>query len=279
MPSKTIVDFANQVKSYALGIKDQQVLGAWNFVENTATTETRNGVTFTVNPVGYPKGTIKINSSGAPTGGIDFVVNTGFKVPANTYYLKQNDFPSTGNNSRISVYKKGVGEIAYDGNFDHEHRKFTLSEDTELIYRIFANKDGSIGALDDVIIYPMISLEDDTPYVPYAMTNRELTEAVTVEVLQCSDFMSGVTTNRNSIRKMGELVILDIDLTIPSASGGDLLCVLPSTCKPWDNLILTGVNRSNNTFACFTVKSNGQILARTAITNSDLAMHAVYTTN
>ena len=116
MPSKTIVDFANQVKSYALGIKDQQVLGAWNFVENTATTDTRQGVTFTVNPTGYPKGAIKLNSSAAPTGEIDFVVNTGFKVPANTYYLKQNDFPSTGQNSRISVCKKGVGEIAYDGN-------------------------------------------------------------------------------------------------------------------------------------------------------------------
>ena len=157
-----------------LDIVDQQVVGAWNFVENTAITETRQGVTFTVNPTGYPKGTIKMNSSASPTGGIDFQVNSGFKVPAGTYYLKQNDYPSTGINSRISVGIKNGSQVAYDGNFDHSHRQFTLTEETELIFRIYANRDGSIGALNNVIIYPMISLEDDTPYVPYAMTNRDL---------------------------------------------------------------------------------------------------------
>lgn len=272
MPSKTIVDFANQVKSYALGIKDQQVLGAWNLMPMTLPSQSINGLTITVDS----DNVIDINGTASEQTILVLKRKIGTLIPGKTYYLSGitggslNTYFMTYNNDSESLYYINL----YDG-----FGEFTAVDESTYPNTFVALYIRSGVTMNHVKVKPMISLEPNQPYVPYAMTNRKLTEAVTVEVLQCSDFMSGVTVNRNSVRKMGELVILDMDLTIPSASSGDLLCVLPSTCKPWDNLILTGVNRSNNTFACFTVKSNGQISTRTVITNSDLAMHAVYTTN
>lgn len=271
--SHTYEPYYVPVKDSMFKRSEQGVLGAKNFIPYPfyETTKTVNGVTFTDNG----DGTVTVN--GTATAQSEFILATPFTLNIDKpLIISGSPSGADANKYLIQMYDKNPYTTTYnvtEGDFAIP----SIYGKTWEVKIMICN-----GAVcNNLVFKPMIRLasDPDDTYQPYAMTNKELTDAVTVEVLQCSDFMSGVTVNRNSVRKMGELVILDIDLTIPSASSGDLLCVLPSTCKPWDNLILTGVNRSNNTFACFTVKSNGQISTRTVITNSDLAMHAVYTTN
>ena len=171
MPSKNIVDFANQVKSYALGIKDQQVLGAWNELNNKATTSTISPATFTVNA----DKSVSVAVSSTPSGNVIFNLDDNATIKAGTRYLSGcPDIDS--DNVFIQIYKSGAIDVKNKRGTEQE---FTVATDiTGATIRIVIGSGVSADKVDGKVFKPVISLEPNQPYVPYAMTNRELTDKV-----------------------------------------------------------------------------------------------------
>lgn len=167
-----------QFKSYSNIIfprSEQNILGAKNLLSYNVQTQTKNGVTYTVNS----DGTIKINGTATSNGGIDLVDTRNqslqlFKgkitfskgTDSSDYQFYFNEY--NGSTLVRQVTKlAGISEFTFDNNYS--------DYDGILIGVYVANGK----TVNNEICYPMIRLasDPDDTYVPYAMTNRELTLA------------------------------------------------------------------------------------------------------
>lgn len=161
--------------STKLSYADNGVLGAKNLLPNTATSQTVNGVTFTINT----DGTVTVSTgSGGATANTALAVNqtlTEQIVPKGQYILSSG---VTGSNAYLLA-------SAYNGNTWVKNFGDTQSGDLSMdvdylgydIIRVYLTvKSGSVYTTS-ATVKPMIRLATDTDdtYVPYAMTNKELT--------------------------------------------------------------------------------------------------------
>lgn len=141
-------------------------LGAKNLLPNNATSQVVNGITFTVNSDG------SVTANGTSTGWSKQNLNSGFTLPAGKYRMSSgNTMPSKTYLTLVRVSDDAT-LFTVSGNREVE---FSLASDT-VVY-VYVAVDSTAGAISNLTVYPMIrpaSIEDDT-YVPYAMTNRELT--------------------------------------------------------------------------------------------------------
>lgn len=164
-----------------VGWSDQKQNGAYNLYGVTATTQVIRGVTFTVNPSGYPKGTIIAN--GKAVGGnasfgleniTDYIdINKTYKAVgcpsggnANSYWLQFNYVDSNNSQQVLPDYGNGV---IYE-------TKAVKDSGNNKPYIWVTIKEGYTA--DNLIFKPMITTDINATYddyVPYAMTNRELT--------------------------------------------------------------------------------------------------------
>lgn len=146
------------------------VLGAKNILPNVTKTQTVNGITTTLNS----DGSITIN--GTSTGweqddilkGLlkkgTYKISIGTPFPTHVYGTLRNDDTDT------TILNLGNGSNITE-------QEFTLSTDTNIR---FYNGVSSGVTVSNLTFYPMIrlaSIQDDT-YVPYSMTNREMTAYV-----------------------------------------------------------------------------------------------------
>lgn len=145
---------------------DNGVLGAKNLLPNKATSQTINGVTFTVNE----DGSVTVNGT----------------ATADTYYEYAHDIRNilvSGKDYIISGCPSGGGSTTYSvmvryAGYDYGNgRRFTVpSSYPDYVWAGIYVKNGVV--LSNVVFYPMLRLasDPDDTYTPYAMTNRELTE-------------------------------------------------------------------------------------------------------
>jgi len=180
------VEYEEDIETLQNQITDQtNVLGTKNLLEITASTQTKNGVTLTVNR--DSKGNVEsIVVSGTPTAVSDFILNTDVRDA-----IAQGDgfiltgCPSGGANStyglaldpasdKASKYDTGSG-VQFDSNY------FNYSEDGAIAAKIHIGS-AQVGNEINKTFYPMLRLasDPDNTYVPYAMTNREITEKMAV---------------------------------------------------------------------------------------------------
>ena len=158
--AKNLLPFdLSSIKAYNTG-------GTWN--DNVYT---RNGITYTVNSDGSVDVSTGQGTSSANTA---FTVATGVSIKKGKYILS--GCPSNGSSSTyqflayvtpsISVYEKGTG------------KDFELSSDVESSgsFQIYIYSGQSVNLTFKPMMRPA-SVKDST-YVPYAMTNRQLTEEV-----------------------------------------------------------------------------------------------------
>ena len=150
----------------------QGVLGAKNLLENTATTQTINGVTFTVNA----DGSVTANGTASATAFLPVVPNNTMTIKKGSYILSAGD-GIIGNYSKYGLYiNNASGDIANTKTEEITH--FALSADILVAEcKIFVTSGTTVSNLT---FYPMLRLasDPDDTYQPYAMTNRELTEEV-----------------------------------------------------------------------------------------------------
>lgn len=168
--SDTYEPYYVPVKDSKLDIADQQVLGAWNELPNNGISATINGITWTK----YPDGSVKANGMASNVSYFDLNIG-GLVLPKGEHYLSAGSID--GNYSSIGglyVISNGV-DLMTTASESSSH--CSLSEDTEITScRVFI-RSGVV--VTNLMIYPMIAVKPNQPYVPPAMTNRELTEEKT----------------------------------------------------------------------------------------------------
>ena len=182
-------DSYNEYTMYAptnaqlLSYKDNGVLGAKNLLLNNAASETKNGVTFTVNA---DKSVTVSTGAGGATANATIAINqtiSASNIPKGTYIV------SDGIND-ANFY---LDVSAYNGNTWVKSFGTTASGDLTInvdyvgydTIRVYVTvKSGAIYTTA-AKLYPMIRLATDTDptYQPYAMTNKELTDALSDEVV------------------------------------------------------------------------------------------------
>ena len=144
----------------------QGVLGAKNLLPNNATSQTINGVTFTVNDDGT------ITANGTATAVANFNISLSI---SDTLSCILNGCPSGGsdNSYRIGARYNNSGTLTY--NYDTGNG--CKINDISIVDRVFIQI-ASGQTVNNLVFKPMLRLasDPDDTYQPYAMTNRELTE-------------------------------------------------------------------------------------------------------
>ena len=146
---------------------DNGVLGAKNLLPNNATSQTINGITYTVNSDG------SVTSNGTSTGWANCILCQNLP-------LKKGEYILSGIPNVIGAYlsiAKQSGDISCV--YSDRVKYFELASD-EVIDQVRISYRVNITVTDE-IFYPMLRLasDPDDTYVPYAMTNREITEELT----------------------------------------------------------------------------------------------------
>lgn len=170
--------------------------GAKNHVHVTATSQTINGVTFTVND----DGSIKANGTATEFTAFDIETTaTGLKAVSGNYLLSDGlANPSASHYTTITVVDKNdVTTYDYANTKDAGKQAFSIvAEDIKSIY--LAVCIGANVTVNDLVFYPMVrDAEDiDSDFQPYAKTNQQLTaenQTLTNQVTGISDEIAEMT--------------------------------------------------------------------------------------
>lgn len=149
------------------------ILGAKNVLPNTATTQVINGVTFTVNSDG------SVTCSGTATADTWFKINDLVPItwPDNTYMLSKCPGVYTWGSVQVQLYDSSNTYLRAYYATPNEDTLIVSSSDAKYIATFIVVTNGKT---INTTVYPMVrpaSIKDDT-YVPYTMTNKELTTAL-----------------------------------------------------------------------------------------------------
>ena len=144
------------------------VLGAKNILPNGASTVTTNGITFTVNSNGSVKATGTASADAVLVLSSSFYVGNGKKVILS-------GCPSGSSTSKYYIQMTNANGTTGKGNDIGSGVTITADADN-LGCRIIVKKNQALGSTG-VTFYPMVRPANirNSSYVPYAMTNNELT--------------------------------------------------------------------------------------------------------
>jgi hypothetical protein len=154
---------------------DNDVLGAKNLLPNNATSQTKNGITFTVNT----DRSITVNGTATRDTELNLT-----DIISNTFegmILNGSPSYSSSNLSILVSYYQGTtwkGEqFSYNGANSTIIGSTQYPTYTHVKFAIYV-KNGEV--ISNKTFYPMIRLatDSDDTYVPYAMTNKQLTDVI-----------------------------------------------------------------------------------------------------
>lgn len=183
-------------------------LGAKNLLKNVAVSETKNTLSFVVNADG------SVSFNGTPNANTNFYLNRNIDLSAGNYVLSGYTGGNVDTNRLLLTYVLN-GETIYIVNADGE-KEFSIPVGASNIdIQIVISSDTTVNKT----VYPMIRLatDPDDTYVPYAMTNKELTEKV-----NAIDVSNDITINAEQtaynitslhVQRIGQLVIVTGDIT------------------------------------------------------------------
>ena len=176
-PDNEYVPFAmtnRDLTNNKLSYQDNGILGAKNLLPNNAVTRENGGITYTVNS----DGSVKANGT-VPSGGVSYlVIASGTTGGAENNSLSANGTTLFPAGMTVKTSEKRLAVRYTDDSYGtvNANTVFTFPKNVGLVYITY-----SAGASpSNEIHYPMFRLEsdpDDT-YVPYAMTNREITSNI-----------------------------------------------------------------------------------------------------
>lgn len=151
-------------------LDNTEVNGAVNIASNNMTNKTTLGVTFTVGDDGA------ITASGTATGNIRINIGTVWLKKGITYRITDtSDLSESDQNQQLIVRTSGGTWIMASSNTGDTPNKHTPSNDFSAVVTIAITSGQTVSKT----FYPMVSVVSYTgPYVPYAKSNKELTEDV-----------------------------------------------------------------------------------------------------
>ena len=167
---------------------EQAMLGAKNLLENTGTTQTKNGVTFTVNA------DKSVSVNGTATANTEFYL-TSSKTGAQWKEILGSNVIMTGcaeNGSASKYYIRIIRTNPSWQDFGSDYGTgrtldiSTMGDDSTYLFLIGISNGVTI---NNLVFKPMIRLasDPDDTYVPYAMTNKELTDRAAELATSASD--------------------------------------------------------------------------------------------
>ena len=195
--------FKDVLKDSMFRRDEQRVLGAKNLLPNYGVSKEENGLTFTVNS----DGSVTIDGTSTAVTSLSMVQqNKNFAPSANKYMFSKgnsntdiemyiNKFNDSTYVSTITLFNtNGIYDIDYNG-----YNKIVIG------ITIQANK-----TIDNETVYPMMCLATDLDdiYVPYAMTNRKLTDSAFIP--------RDILSNANDLNNCTKSGIYYIDNAKPS---------------------------------------------------------------
>lgn len=193
------------------------ILGAKNLLPVTMASQVLSGVTFTVDSASGIIG-VSGNNSGTP---FSDVLGTTLLKPG-TYKVTTGQATELNAQIGIAVTNASSGTIlarSWNGT-----EVFTISSDTQVNFHIEVNVTGTITS---TTIYPTCKLDsiNDENYVPYAMTNRQLTLRVSsfekkfntqvkMTVQPNTTYFNAASSQSCGALKIGYLVVMNLVLSV-----------------------------------------------------------------
>lgn len=201
-------------------IDNQSVNGAVNMLPNTATTQVINGVTFTVND----DDTVTV--SGTATGDTRFHIATNFNR-VGTYALSGTVNQTAGDRAVIVARKNSTSTEIWSTD-PNNPATLTVSNGESWAISVFV---GSGRTVNNETVKPMLTVPSYTgDYVPYAKSNKELTEDVAaivphiMKVVQVSGVnIFDILSNLDSYPAKTEYYCYSTQITNGSSTLGNLL--------------------------------------------------------
>lgn len=260
---------------------DNGVLGAKNLLRYPYwnTTKTESGITFTDNN----DGTVTANGTATADAYFRFA-SSASNAPA--YTLPSGDYILSG---KGLVSGASIVCEAYNGT-TYVKSLLTLTSGTPSGTLTIDNigydrlaiflKVSNASTISNANVKPMLRLasDPDDTYVPYAMTNRELTELATAQESAITDIISGATVDTgasgNKLVKIGKIVFLRLSLkTVTATAYSDNLGVIPSGYRPTSNLFINAFGTNVK------IGSNGNIQSAIALTSANVHIDTSWITS
>lgn len=129
---------------------------------------------------------------------------------------------------------------------DATKNKYTVNNIQYPYLGVFLNYQASISS--DIQGMIRLASDPDDTYVPYAMTNRELTEKIgdgpTVSTSQCTD-VAGLIISENSLVKWGKIVSLYLSVSNVTVSQYGIIAKIPEDYKPIQSMEISCQDQSD----------------------------------
>lgn len=249
---------------------DNGVVGAKNLLPNNATSQTKNGVTFTVNADG------SVTANGTATASTDLIVSRDLPLLYGGRYILSG-CPSGGAVSkyRITAYRVDSIDGQSGSLFDiGDGLEFTYKNMTGNARFIIYIENGV--TVDNLTFYPMLRLasDPDDTYVPYAMTNRELTDVVTPDKTAFTDTKG--TASVNTIVKTGNIVVADLRTNGLTTAAWESIATIPAGYRPANNVWFVANDMTGGTLIRCALNSEGTVTCPSAISNKEIYIHAFW---
>ena len=252
---------------------EQAVLGAKNLLPYPyrTNTKTENGVTFTNNGDGSV--TISTVSGGATATTTMIIVN---KFNADYEYLaNKHCILNGGINANLSIRMWSTSNLAISEGDDAEFVMPSSLVDNWNIY-LCVLKDAVFTT--PITVYPMLRIasDPDDTYVPYAMTNKELTDMLTVQESEVTNIVSGASLDggTNKLIKFGKVVFMALNLSgVTATAWSTVIGSIPEGFRPKQAFRFPSVQGKG-----IRVSTNGNIDSIVNLSNEYVSMTAVWIT-
>ena len=277
--SHTWVAYWQAMKDGKLDIADEQILGAWNLQPNRVNTQTIGEVTFTHNS----DGTISYNSNGSAVSTTrEYVITVRSGKIGDLNFLKNGVYYLSGGiSSQVKLVSFSTQNNAYAsyGEDTGKGLRFTVNGES-------ASADGAYvglvlqiltGGAVSGIVKPMIALKPNMPYVPYTMTNAELTDAATLKESSCTTtYTVSTAQGGNHLYKKGNTVQMLLALEGVTVAAWTTVATIPSGYRPVNTIMGISMRNSNIPFY---VNANGSIQFGSALSNNNASLYLTWLTN
>lgn len=189
------------------------ILGAKNLLPVTMVSQVTQGVTVTVNEDN------SINVNGTPTQNIGLEI--GRAILTKGTYKVTTGHPGDEEGARASIYVQRISDSVVIGRSNDDIGgalgEFTISVNTEVKFGLWITlSDGSAVNRDIWGMCRLSSIKDES-YVPYAMTNRELTSQISNFAKTDSAKITTITNGTGNVwfYRFGKIGIMSLDI-LPS---------------------------------------------------------------
>ncbi len=267
--SATYIPYYIPLKDSMFPRSEQAVLGAKNLLENNATVGTYNGIARNVNADKSLtfSGTASANEwIGISQANIN---NYALELKKDVTYIMSSGVTLP---NGCVMHLRGEGD-QYLANIQGSATEVSYTPTADVKCNIAVRINNGTVISNAVTIYPMLRLasDPDDTYVPYAMTNKELT--IPREITLSS--IAGTQESTNG-RRIGKLIDINIGMDNVTLDANGVLCKIPVDVAPSNNMSFFGYNTSDNTPIRIYVTNTGDIKTASALSNKGVRGHITY---